>query len=939
MRIGRFILRSGSQTRAWVRAIFGRNRLESAMEAELANHLDLLTADLIRAGHSPQEAARRARIALGTTLTHKEAMRSSLGLHWWDELRADLRYALRLLRKSPAFTLIAASSLALAIGANTAIFSVAKQILYERLQVPRAAELRLLTWVGPHEHLAVHHVWGDYLKVPGGRVTSSSFSYPLYQQLRAQNRSLADLFAFKVTSMNATVRDHAQQVQTEMVSGNYYAQLEVQPQLGRPIQPSDDAVPGQGAVALISDGLWEREFGRSPAVLGQTIKLNDTPLVIVGVNPRGFTGAKDVQQSPDIFVPLAMQPLVRPTTVLGARQANAGKRYADALSDPNIWWVSVMARTRPGVSERQAQSVLDGQMAAIFRGILPVRTGEVLPNLVPEDGSRGLFEQKRIFARPMAVLMTLVGFVLLLACANVANLLLARGAQRQREMTVRLALGAGRARVLRQMFVESLLLASLGGAGGVVLGYFGAIAIPKLTENAWERAGLEVHFDWKIVAFTALITILTGLLFGLAPAWMAARSNVSGGLKETAQTASRRRKGLSGKALVGFQIALSTLLVFGAGLFLRTLAGLSSVDVGFQTDHLLLAGVDLPQAKYPAGKDVLLHQRIEEAFAAVPGVESVTASALAYVADDFNGTDFLPEGQNYDKNKHQEEAFNLGGSRFFETLKIPIVAGRGFGPQDTATSARVAVINEALAKSRFPGQNPIGKRFRTDVHDSDGHGAAADWYQIVGICGNTRYNNLREEPPAQFILHYAQQPEASGMVYQLRTRMKPESIEPSLRSALRRIDPDLPLVDVHTQDQQIDADLEQERLFVTLTSGFGVLALVLAAVGIYGVMAYSVAQRTNEIGIRLTLGARPAQVRGMILRESAWLSIAGIGAGLATALLLARVVRSMLYGVQPHDPATLAASVALLLVVTTASTWLPARRAASVQPMDALRHE
>ncbi len=900
------------------------------MEAELACHLEQLTDDLVRAGVAPDEAARRARIALGALTATKEEMRASLGLRWWDEFWADLRYAWRLLRKSPGFTLIAAASLALAIGANTTIFSVAKQLLYERLAVPHAENLRLLAWTGTEDHVAVHHIWGDYDLLPGGRVTSSVFSYPAFEQLRAQNRVLGDLFAFKTTGMNATIRGVAQRVQTEMVSGNYYAELGVQTQLGRPIQPSDDQAGGQSPVAVISDGLWTREFGRATSVIGQTIKLNDISLTIVGVNPKGFTGAKNVQQSPDVFLPMAMQPLVFPHT-----------DSASLLNDTKEWWVNVMGRVRPGVSDATAQSELDGQLGATVRGTMPVRPNEDLPRMDLRDGSRGLFVQKQMFAKPMAVLMTLVGFVLLLACANIANLMLARGSQRQKEMSVRLALGAGRARILRQMLVESLLLAALGGAGGLLAGYLGRNAIPKMTENAWERTEFQVHFDWRVFAFTAGVSILTGLLFGLAPAFAASRAEVSHGLKEAAQTTTRRRKGMSGKALVGFQIAMSTLLVIGAGLFLRTFAGLNSIDVGFRTDHLLLAEVNPPEGQYPPGKDIELHQQLERALAAVPGVESEAPAFGAYISDEINVTDFLPEGVAYDRNKKQGEDYNTVGNRFFETLGIPIVAGRAFGEQDTRSSQKVGIINQSLARSRFPGQNPVGKKFVTSRHDSDGHGGklAEDWIQIVGVCGDTRYANLRDDPPPQFFLLYVQQKQVESLTYEIRTRMEPAAIVPVLRRVIQQINPDLPLVNVRTQNQQINAAMQQERIFVTLTSGFGLLALALAAVGIYGIMAYSVAQRTNEIGIRLALGAQPAQVRGMILLETTWLAGAGIVAGVAVALLLTRLVKSMLYGIQPYDPLTLSAGVGLLLTVALASSWLPARRAAGVQPMKALRHE
>ena len=900
------------------------------MEAELACHLDALTADLIRAGHSPQEAARRARILLGAATIHKEGMRASLGLRMWDELGADLRYAARMLRKSPGFTLVAVLSLALAIGANTTIFSVAKQLLYERLGVPNAVNLRLLSWTGTEKHVAVHDIWGDYDPLPGGLRASTAFSYPAYQQLRAQNRVLGDLFAFKAREMNATIRGEARRVQTEMVSGNYYAELGVRPQLGRPIQPSDDLAPGQSPVAVISDGLWERQFARSPAVLGQIIKVNNAPVTIVGVNPKGFTGAKNVQQSPDVFVPLAMQPLLAPHSENGS-----------LLTDTRQWWVNVMGRIKPGVGDAEARSVLDGQLSAIVRGTMTVRPNEDMPRMVLRDGSRGLFEQQAQFAKPMAVLLTMVGFVLLLACVNIANLMLARGSQRQREMSVRLALGAGRLRIMRQMLVESMLLAVLGGAGGLVVGYLCRNTIPKMTENAWERSDFQIHFDWRVFAFTAAVTILTGLLFGMAPALSAARAEVTHGLKETSQTTSRRRKGMGGKALVGFQIALSTLLVIGAGLFLRTLGLLSKVDVGFRTDHLLLVEINPPAKAYPPGKDVLLHQKLEQAFAAVPGVDSAAATWNAYLSDDRDSTGFLPQGVRIDSSKKQTEYFNSVGDRFFETLDIPIIAGRAFGAQDTTASQKVAIINQSLARSHFPGQNPIGKMFSTSSHDADGHKSTTgdEWIRIVGVCADTRYANMRDEPPPQFILPFVQQTQIGGMTYVIRTRMKPEAILPALRSVVQQADPDLPLVNVRTEDQQIEADLQQERIFVTLTSGFGVLALALACVGIYGIMAYSVANRRNEIGIRLALGAQPGQVRAMILRESTWLAVAGIIAGMGAALMLTRLVKSMLYGIQPYDPLTMAGGVAILLAVALAASWIPARRAARVQPMEALRHE
>ena len=915
-----FLVRILSQPRSWLRAVCNRDRLESEMEAELQLHLESLTADLCRDGHSPAEAERRAKIALGPVLMHKEGMRASLGLRWLDELREDLRYGVRILIKSPGFTFTAAISLALAIGANTTMFSMARQLLYQRLDVPHAEELRLLRWDGDGKEV-VHSMWGDFDSTPDSGTTSSVFSYPVYRQLRAHNQVLGDLFAFKEDSMNATIHGDAQRVNADMVSGNFFASLDVQPQLGRALDPSDDAANSSN-VAVVSDDVWQREFGRSVAVLGQTITLNQVSFVIVGVAPRGFTGAKVVMESPDVFVPIALQPLIDPK----------GKK--SLLTDNELWWVNIMARSKPGVDDATAQAVLDVQLRAATRATIPVAEGETLPRFALVDGSRGLHFTDRMFKRPIYVLLGLTGFVILLACANIANLLLARGAQRQREMSVRLAMGAGRIRIVRQLLTESLILAGIGGVLGLVLGYFGRSVLPNLLVSAWEPHNIDTPFNWTVFAFTAAVTLVTGILFGLAPALLASQVQLSGALKDTTQNATRRRKGLTGRTIVAFQIALSTLLVIGAGLFVRTLIALNSVDIGFNADHLLLFQIAPPIARYPQGKDVALHAQLEARVRALPGVESVTTAINPYIADNLENSNFLPEGESLEdykrRDKNSAEDINKVGNTFFQTMGIPIVAGRSFSAQDTAASAKVAIINQALAQKRFPGVNPLGRRFKAE---------GDDWIQIVGICANTHYLNLRDKPPAQFFLPYVQQTDIGGMVYEVRTGMDPATIAPSLRRVIQSVDPDLPMIDLRTQREQINATMQMERAFAALTAGFGVLALALACVGIYGIMAYSVTQRTNEIGIRLALGAQPAQVRSMILRESTWLTVIGIVAGVASALWLTRLVKSMLYGVTPNDPVTLAAGVVLLLGIALVATWIPARRAASVQPMEALRRE
>jgi predicted permease len=801
-------------------------------------------------------------------------------------LPPELVFAARVLRRSRGFTLVAATSLALAIGANTTIFSVAKQLLFERLDVPNAANLRLLT------------------------STDANFSYPMYEQLRAQNQVVGDLLAFHATAVNATVGENAERVLAHEVSGNYYAVLGVQPQLGREIRPVDDTA-GSEPVVVISDEFWEREFARSPAVLGQSIKLNDVPVTIVGVNPKGFTGAASTlpSQTPAVIVALAKATLVTPSS--------DGRNW---LADVTARSVNILARTKPGVSDRAAQAALDTRFSTIVRATLPIHAGDAVPRLTLGDGSRGLFAQQQVFATPISVLMVFLGLVLLLACANIATLMLARGAQRQREMSVRLALGAGRARILRQMLIESLLLAAIGGVSGLALAYIGRGAIARFTP----------HFDWQVFAFTALISIATGVLFGLAPAVAAMRAEIADGVRASA---------LIGKSVVGFQIALATLLVIGAGLFIRSLAGLTAVNPGFRTDHLLLAQIVLPQNRYPAGANVAFHQRMEQAIANIPGVASVSAAEVPYLSGEHLQTNFLPHGEAIGGSTDQTEPYNAVGIHFFDTLAIPIVAGRPFGVDDTVTSPKVAVINQRLAAERFPNQNPIGKRASLGVYTGYGAVLAAGPIEIVGVCSDTLYGDLHGAPPPQLFIPYVQQTQVRRLTYQIRTLTKPEAIVPALRRVVRAADPALPLVNVRTQQDQIDADLADERLLVSLTSAFGLLALVLASVGIYGVMAYSVAQRTKEIGIRMALGAIPQQILTMVLREASSLSAASIALGMGASLMVTRFVKSILFGIAPSDPATLWGAAVLLMIVALGASWIPARRAASVQPMEALRRD
>lgn len=677
-------------------------------------------------------------------------------------------------------------------------------------------------------------------------------------------------------------------------------------------------------MVTISDGYWGKQFNRSPSVIGKTFLLNLTPVTIVGVNPPGFTGAKSVQTSPDIFAPLALAP-----------RLVSGVRNGALLTSPSRWWLQIMARSKGGTNEAAAQAQLNAVLQNAVVALMKPRKGDAVARLVVADGSRGLNEAGKQFERPLAVLLALVGLVLALACANLANLLLARSTARQREMSVRVALGAGRSRIMRQVLTESLLIAILGGALGLLLGYLGRNALLTFTTDpASETEPMQAAFSWGVFAFTAGLSLLTGLLFGLAPAWRATRTQVQTGLKDSARTTTRRREGYGGKLIVGFQVAISMLLVTGAGIFLRTMVNVNRIQPGFAWRNLILFQIDPPRSQYPGG-DAEMYSRIEERLSALPGVESASGASVALLSDDSSMDNFVPTGTTLQDGAALSEFDNAVGTDYFTTMGIPILAGRSFTAADTARSPRVAIANEALSRKYFGAQGAMGRTFTTT--DARGNKLL---YTIAGVCGNTRYSNLRRNSPPLFFVSYHQLPDVSWpMTFAVRTRMPRAAMTAALRTAVQSVDRDLPLIDVRTQEEQIDQITMSERLFADLTGGFGVLALVLAAIGIYGVLAYSVSRRTSEIGIRMALGARPAAVLAMVLREATWIAAIGAISGTVAALSMGKLVGSLLYGLKPWDPATLLGSAMLLGLVALGASWIPAHRAATVDPMCALRHE
>jgi len=906
-----------------LRGLFGQGKANREFCGEVQTHIELLSERLVRQGMSQEDAAWAARRQFGNTMLLEQRQRELRAFLWPATVFQDVRYGLRMLAKSPNVTVIVIISLALGIGANTAIFSLAKAALFDALSVPHPDQLRLLAYTRDDKS-AVRHDWGDFYTDSQGRTVVASFSYPVYQRLRDRDHSLGDLFAFvdlnQFEHLSATIDGHAQVVSAELVSGNFFQGMGVGTVLGRPIGPADDAVPASGAVAVISDSFWQRRFDRSLSVIGMIVDVNLTPITIIGVAPRGFAGASHVHTPQDLFLPLSMQPVIFP------------KETGPLLSDADTWWVQIMGRLQPGISVKEAHASLAVSLNQAVRSTMTVPAGRSVPPLFLLPGGRGWNYAAQELEHPMPVLLALAGLALLLACVNVANLLLGRSSSRNREISVRLALGASKGRVVRQMLTESLCLSALGGFVGLLLGYLGRNILPFLLSSPWGPAALSIRFDWRVFAFTLVISVLTGLVFGVGPAWQATRASINAGLKDGGTTVTRHRRGIAGKMLVILQVSLCMLLLVCAGLFVRTLANLNALDPGFNKRGLLLFAIEPPVQRYPAPKNIEALHRVEERIASLPGVESVTLSREALLAQSGSESDFLVEGRPGTAGRKKYVPFNSVGQSFFTTMGIPILYGRSFDLRDSSSSPGVAVINRALAQKEFAGTNPIGASFRMNE--------GGEQFEIVGVCADAKYAWIRADDSPNFYVLYTQQKDANGsMTFEVRTKGNPRDFSGAIRGAVESVDKDLPLIEVRTQEEQIDATLAPERSFATVTSGFGILALVLASMGVYGVMAAGVSRRINEIGVRMALGARTDQVLRMVLGEATGLAFAGVGAGLWAALLLTRFLRSLLFGLNPTDSLTLAGAGLLLSVVATLASWGPARKASRIQPVQALRHE
>ncbi len=852
-----------------------------------------------------------------------------------NTLWQDLRYGARMLIKHKGLTIIAILSLALGIGANTAIFSLVDAVLLKSLPVKEPERLAQFKWLVGSSIRNLSPFQGN-LNYDGssrmdeatGLQINTSFQQQTFEQFRAQQRTLTDLFAFAdLERVNANVDGQAEMASGLVVSGGYFTGLGVQPVLGRSITAGDDS-PNAPAVAVISYRYWERRFGANPAVIGKQINLNNAAFTIIGVMPREFAGVMGGGNAPDLTIPLMMEPLVRGNNT--------------SLNQQGLWWLLMMGRLKSDATMEQARAELEPifQRTALENQSRPANQTQAAPmapqdypRLAVEPGRRGDTDWGWYQRQSLYLLMVVVGLVLLIACVNVANLLLARAAERQKEIAVRLALGAGRLRLVRQLLTESVLLALAGGALGLLFALWGRDLLLDLRFSGQEMTSLQTGLDLRVLAFTFVVSVLTGLLFGLIPAWRATRVELTPALKDTGRSSSGHSRSLIGKTLVVAQVALSVLLLIGAGLFLRTLRNLQHVAPGFNTQNLLLFRVDPRLSGYAGERLAQLYQRVFDRIEAVPGVRLVTFSRHPLLAGSSGGRGFDVVGQPVDRNNQPRANLHIVRANFFETMEIPIYLGRSLSPQDGAQWPRVTVVNQAFARRFFANENPIGKRLRFGPDQ-------ASEAEIVGVAQDAKYTSLRAEIPPTVYVHWLQEiPRLGQMNFEIRAAGDPAKSIAAIRQAVREVDGNLPLFDVKTQVEQASQSLAQERLFAALLSFFGALALALAALGLYGVLAHSVTQRTREIGVRMALGAEARHVLRLVIGQGMLLVCVGIAVGLIAAYWLTKWLSSWMYGVDVTDPLTFGAIALLLAVVALLACWIPARRATKVDPMIALRCE
>jgi predicted permease len=826
-----------------------------------------------------------------------------------------IRYALRSLAKAPLLSLVVVISLALGIGANTAIFSLLHQIVLSSLAVQRPEELVLIT--SPGEFKSGRSATDD-----AGDM-DFVFNYPFFRELEKHSEGVAGLAAFRHLGANLAFEHQTVPGGFDLVSGQYFPMLGVTPLIGRTIAPEDDRPGGGNAVAVLGYGFWRDKLGARTDVLNRPLRVNGHSFTIVGILPRDFAGTT-LGQDPDAYVPLSFKPLLTPNW-------NGTDRKDD-------YWLYLFARLKPGTTRERAAASLNSTYASLverhakevrFRDPNRIRRySESRLSLLPgAQGNAGVRENRRT---PLLILMAATAMVLLIAMANAANLLLARSAQRKREMAIRAAMGAGRGELMNQLLTEALLLATAGGIGGIFLG------IATLRILIAQIAGddpvyyVTSRLDWPVLLFAAGLSLATGIAFGLYPAWDGARTSLAGTLKdESGQSSATGGTARIRKALVCAQVTISAILLIPTGLFLKSLVNLLHIDLGMKTENLIGFSISPSLNAYKPEECRALFERAEADLAAMPGARSVAAAMVPLIAGDNWGTNVHLESTPRDTSTNAR--YNEVGAGYFGKLGIPLIAGREFTDADNLAAPKVALVNEEFVKKIAGGRNPIGLHINPR--------GTADDTEIVGIVKNSHYSAVKQEPPIMFYLPWRQDNQINGLSLYVRSALPTAQMTPQIRRTMRAIDPNLPLERLRTLDDQVRFNIRNDRIVLQLAAVFAVLATLLAMLGLYGVMAHSVTRRTREIGIRIALGAPPLRIRTMVLREMLWILGIGLAVGVPAAMFLSRLTESQLYGVKARDAMVVAAAVLALAVTAVAAAYLPARRASRVNPLNALRYE
>jgi predicted permease len=899
------------------RALFQRKTVEAELDEELRSHFVNQVEQFIASGVPREQAIRRARLEFGGYEQLKEECRDARGVNFIETLIRDVRFGFRAMKRSPGLTLVAVLSLALGIGANTAMFSLLDGILLKSLPVENPSRLVLFgagRWGGSQDTLP-DRSW-------------ELFSSPFYREISEQNAvytGVTAIHSIEFTTHGGVDGGSPELLKADLVSGTFFSVLGVKPALGRVLNEADDQTPGAGPVAVASYSWWKRRFGNNPSILGKTFRFESTVYTIVGVAPPGFFGTS-VGQSPDLWIPLSME-----------REISPGW---NGLNDKFFQSLYIIARLKPGVTVEQASADTN----LLFKQIL--RSEYVGPEPSPKElaaiqhaqidltsAARGLSNLRIQYSLSLEILMAVSVLVLLIACANIANLLLARGTARSREFAVRAALGASRLRLSMQLVTESLLFALLGAGLGMALAWRAGDFLLALATGSAGQAPLSVTPDLRVLAFSLLLTVFTALLFGLAPAVRSTQFQLTSSLKDGRGTAPPQAKNPLARALLVLQIALSLVLLAGAGLFLRTLLNFAHVDTGFEKQNVLVFQLDEYAGGYqPDARLENLLRQIEERVNAVPGVRAASFSMFTFNQGEWSN-DVTLQGISRNSENSGEVLMNRVGAGYFAAFGLPVLSGRTFTLQDNERAPKVAVINETMARRFFPGESAIGRHF--GFGDDARHSGD---FEIIGIVKNAKYESLRERPhPAAYFPH------SQYVTYlpNLTVRFSGDAtqITQQVRQAIEEVTREVPIGEVSTLAEEVDNSVSKYRLVAQLSAFFGLLAVFLVCIGVYGLFSYTVARRTNEIGIRMALGAKPSEIMEMVLREGALLTSLGLLIGLFVSLGLTRLLSSFLFDVRPNDPLTLALATIFLILVSLAACYIPARRATRVDPIWALRYE